>query len=249
MWVPSETKRPFPALSYTQPFSNHPVSDVQLAVKDKWRELLNSVLLWACPAVILQLQPGQQFAGGWGLGKDGWSLVALHTWHLQISPDHLPNGSARAVQPYKPGLASAHAMTGWRGALGRARRPPQREHIFLHGCSWWAERGRVHNSPYSLQLPHCPGRVWAWPASRKARMSQAGRGHRGAFQQHLNVLWGGHCPVRAACTVTAPLYTPCSMKWVPRQTPRNTQGHPVASRGVSRLGGKAAKLIRMPSLH
>lgn len=220
MWVPSETRQPFPALSYAQPFSNHPVLDVQLAVKDKWQELLNSVLLWVCPAVILQLQTGQKFAEDWGLGKDGWSLVALHTWHLQVSPDHLPNRSARAVQVYKPGLASAHAMPGWREAMGRARRPPQLEHIFIHGaesrCSWWGEVGRVHNDPHPLQLPHCPGRVWAWPAFWKARMSQAGRRHRGAFQRHLNVSWGGHCPVRAACTVTAPLCMPCSMEWVPQ---------------------------------
>ena len=78
----------------------------------------------------------------------------------------------------------------------------------------------------------------------RARLNQARGRYSGMFQQHLNdILFGGHCPVNADCTVTAPLCAPCASR---ASASAGTQGHVQA--GCTKLPKGSGRLISIRCL-
>lgn len=196
----------------------------------------------------ITLQMGRQFAGDRGLGKDSHSLIAPCIQHLQLSLGHLSNGSAEAVQVYKPGLSGAHAVPWWRGALGRAGRAPQLEQP-LNSWGWvtvqLAGRGGEGDAaplaPHGLSITTLGGLEYG-PQRGLETQAESGmreiQWHVSAASESRFVWW----PLPHECK----LHHDCSTLRSLHQRSEHFGGHQGARPGWV---CKAAEGIRTPSFH
>lgn len=167
MWASSETRQPFPDLRLRLPCSNHPVSEEQLAVKNKWQELLNSILLWAHPVVILKWLLHYRWDNslpGTEVQARAATLIAPCTQHLQLSQGHLSDRSAKAVQVYELDVSGIHATSWWRATLGKAEMSPQLEQplilwswVMMQLTGWGGEEDAALLALHGVSIPSLGG--------------------------------------------------------------------------------------------